>query len=446
MKVNVIKKKIHLNPLNHIKPITSIKHKQMMNRIKLFLIIGVVIFSVQFAHSQTNQNNKFLQEVGTLDSLYSKNLKEFRDIYVQVPTSYNPSSDKKYPVVYILDGEVFLPTVSNVQDYYSGGFTSEMVLVGISNSKNRMRDLTTSKKILEYSNEENGEAANFIKFIDTELIPFIEQKYPVTNFRTLIGHSYGGLFTIYTLIHHPQLFSNYLAIDPSLDWDDQKLINKSREILSSRNYKGKSLFMSLSGNLHNQNKQVTIDNVMKDTSSITLFARSNITFSNLVKQNKNNELAFEWQFYPNDIHGTIPFPSIMDGLISNFRWFQWENTDKFNSPDTSKEELSKLVKYREQKLQNHFGYSVPPYPEEILSMSGYMSLDREQPEKAKMFFDYLLQYYPKSANAYDSMADYYERSQDYKNALKFVTKAYELNPDDYYKQRIEELKEKSTKG
>jgi len=421
----------------------------MINRFKLFLITGVAIFFQQFANSQTNQNNQFLQKIGVLDSLYSKTLKEYRDIYVQLPANYNPNSDEKYPVVYILDGEVFLPTVSDVQNYYSGGFTPEMVLIGISNSNNRMRDLTTSKIKTMYGmpfNDENGEAANFIKFIETELIPFVEKKYPVTNFRTLIGHSYGGLFTIYTLIHHPQLFSNYLAIDPSLDWDDQKLINESQEILSSQNYKRKSLFMSLSGQLHNQNPQVTIDNVMQDTSDITLFARSNITFSNIVKQSKENELAFEWKFYPKDIHGTIPFPSIMDGLIFDFEWYQWENTDRFNSPDTPKEELFKMVKYREKKLQNHFGYSVPPYPEEILNMSGYMNLDMEQPEKAKMFFEFLLEYFPKSANAYDSMADYYERNNDYKNALKFVTKAYEINANDYYKQRIEELKEKINKG
>ena len=418
----------------------------MINRIKIFLITVLVIFLQQFANSQTNQNNQFLQKIGALDSLYSKTLEEYRAVYVQLPANYNPKSDKKYPVVYILDGEVFLPTVSDVQNYYSGGFTPEMVLVGISNSKNRMRDLTTSKITSAYGNEENGEAANFFKFIETELIPFIEKKYPVTNFRTLIGHSYGGLFTIYTLIYHPQLFSNYLAIDPSLDWDDQKLINESREILSRQNYKGKALFMSLSGQLHMQNPLVTIENVIQDTSEFTLFARSNITFSNIVKQNKKNELAFEWKFYPRDLHGTIPFPSIMDGLIFDFEWYQWENTDKFNSPDTPKEELFKIVKYRELKLQNQFGYSVPPYPEEILNMSGYMNLDMEQPEKAKMFFEFLIEYYPQSANAYDSMADYYERTADYKNALKFVTKAYEINANDYYKQRIKGLKEKIIKG
>lgn len=246
----------------------------MTNRIQLLLIIGITFLFSQFAIGQTNQNNQYLQKTGVLDSIYSQTLKEYRDIYVQLPANYN--ANQRYPVAYVLDGEVFLPTVSNVQDYYSGGFTPEMILVGISNNKNRMRDLTTSTIKEMYGmpfNEENGAANNFIKFIETELIPFIEKKYPVTNFRTLIGHSYGGLFTIYTLIHHPKLFSNYLAIDPSLDWDNQKLLKEAQEKLPSQNYKGKSLFMSLSGQLHMQNPEVTINNVMQDTSEATLFAR-----------------------------------------------------------------------------------------------------------------------------------------------------------------------------
>lgn len=131
-------------------------------------------------------------------------LNEPRKIYIQLPDSYNPEKNQKYPVAFILDGEIFLPTLSDVHHYYSGGFMPEMVLVGISNDKNRVRDLTTSTITTQYEmhfNEKNGEAHNFRKFIATELIPFIENKYPVTNYRTLIGHSYGGLFTISTLIH-----------------------------------------------------------------------------------------------------------------------------------------------------------------------------------------------------------------------------------------------------
>ena len=196
-----------------------------MRRLKGLLLIGLLFFSQQYVSGQEDPHSQFLQKVGVLDSLYSHTLKEYRNIYVQLPDDYNADDNKKYPVIFILDGEALLPTVHNVQSFYSGGFTPEMVLIGISNYRNRTRDLTTSKIEEHYRiplNEENGAAANFITFIETELIPYIENNYPVTNFRTLIGHSYGGLFTIFTLINHPGLFSNYIAIDPSLDWDNQK--------------------------------------------------------------------------------------------------------------------------------------------------------------------------------------------------------------------------------
>ncbi len=417
----------------------------MTIKIEWIIIVFVFFFSQQFANGQSNPSGEFLQKVGKLDSLYSKTLKENRKFYVQLPASYNENSNQKYPVVFIIDGEVLLPTVNNVQSFYSGGFTPEMVLIGISNSNNRIRDLTTSKVEELYGmpfNGESGGANNFCKFLESELIPFIQKKYPVTNFRTLIGHSYGGLFGVYSLINHPNIFSNYVIIDPSLNWDNQKLLTEATENLQSNDYKGKSLFISLSGQLHMQNPAVTIDNVMQDTTGFTLFARSNIAFSNLVKQNQKNGLTFEWKFYPRDLHGTIPFPSIMDGLISNFEWFQMEKTDKFNQPNTSKYELFEIVVYRANKLKKYFGYLVPPYPEDLFNALGYMSLDMGQPSKSKMFFEFAIKYYPNSVNSYDSMADYYERNNDYENAIKFVTKAYEISNEEYHKERIEKLKEK----
>lgn len=393
----------------------------------------------------TAQSNQYLYQVGTTDSLYSKVLNQTREIYIQLPESYQTDHNQKYPVAYILDGEVFLPTLSVVQSYYSGGFTPEMVLVGISNANNRLRDLTTSKITEMYGmpfKQENGEADNFLKFIQDELIPYVESKYPVTNYRTLIGHSYGGLFTLNALIHHPQVFANYISIDPSLDWDHQKLLKQAETILATDNFKGKSLYMSLSGQLHMQNPDITINNVMQDTTSFTIFPRSNIMFSNLVNKNKQNGLDFKWQFYPNDLHGTIPLPSIKDGMLALFEWYQMENTDQINNPETATTQIKTLVDYRATKLKNHFGYTVPPYPEELLDILGHMSQDMQQPDKAKLFLETAIQYYPQSANAHNAMSDYYEAQNDMQNALKFATKAYQINGSDAYKNRIETLKAK----
>ncbi|WP_346854179.1 alpha/beta hydrolase-fold protein [uncultured Draconibacterium sp.] len=420
----------------------------MILKIRFWLFAGLFLFFQLIGNAQPVSTVQFLKKLGTTDSIFSPTLNESREIYIQIPESYDSDKNRKYPVVFILDGEVFLPTVSDVHDYYSGGFMPEMVLVGISNANNRIRDLTTSTIKTKYGmpfNEENGEAENFIRFIEKELISYIENKYPVTSYRTLIGHSYGGLFTIYSLIHHPNLFANYLAIDPSMDWDDQKLTKEAEGLLATQNYKNKALFMSLSGQLHMQNPMITIDNVMQDSSDFTVFPRSNIAFSHLLEQNATNGLAFKWKFYPNDLHGTIPFPSIMDGLISVFEWFQMENTSKINSFDTSVKELIKIVKHREQKLEDHFGYYAPPYPEELLTMSGYMNMDMQQAEKAKMYFDFALEYYPENANVYVSMADYFEAQGDSVNAIKNLNKAFQLSGNNDYLKKIERLKKNAPK-
>lgn len=422
---------------------------QMINMSKLnyslkFLL--TILFILPFKPSvkaQVTREKKFLMSIGAQDSIYSEVLNEYRTIYVQFPADYNPEKDKKYPVAYILDGEIFLPTLSDVQNYYSGGFFPEMLLVGVSNSKNRTRDLTISEITEKYGipfNEETGGAENFLSFIEKELIPYIESDFPVTNYRTLIGHSYGGLFSIYTFLNKPDLFANYLAIDPSLDWNGQEILTKAESKLSTDFYSGKSLFVSLSGQLHMQNSKITLDNVMQDESDFTLFARSNISFRDIVERSGQKALDFSWKYYPNDLHGTVTFPSLMDGMVALFRWYQMENTDKINSFDTPKNELYEIVKYRERKLMKHFGYWEAPYPEELLNMSGYMNMDMNQPDKAKMYFELAIEYYPHSANAYDSIAEYYEAQGDIDTAIKYLRKAAELGDNVYYESRIQELR------
>jgi len=119
-----------------------------------------------------------------------------------------------------------------------------------------------------------------------------------------------------------------------------------------------------------------------------------------------------------------------------------ERTDKFNDPNTPKEELRAIITHRENKLQDYFKYPVTPYPEDLFNALGYMSMDKEQMEKAEMFFKFGIKFYPTSSNTYDSMADFYEKNNKPKEAFKMVSKAYELSGKVYYKKRMEALKNK----
>ncbi len=260
-----------------------------MNKLLLVTIGSLLIFQQKlFAQSTTNQSTQHSTEI--VDSIYSKTMEENRSFWVKIPETYNPDSDKKYAVVYLLDGFSLKNTLETVYDNYWGHYLPEMILVGVSNRTNRTRDLTTSQIKMRHGsamNVETGGAETFTQFMEEELIPYIDNKYPTMPYRTLIGHSYAGLFTINTLINHRHIFENYIAIDPSLDWGNQKLLNQAKEKFNTNSFKGKSLFVSLAAEqLHIHNENITIDNIMEDSSEYTLFARSIIDFSNYAFYNQ----------------------------------------------------------------------------------------------------------------------------------------------------------------
>jgi len=413
---------------------------------KKYILLIVTVGSIfSFFQKLTAQTSDFETEI--TDTVYSELLEEQRAFWIKFPENYNPNSSTKYPVVYLLDGFSLKNNLEAVYDNYWGHYLPHMILVGISNRKNRKRDLTTSQVSMRRGavmNDDTGGAENFTRFMEEELIPYIDNKYPTTPYRTLIGHSYAGLFTINMLINHKHVFENYIAIDPSIEWDDQKLLKEAKQKLNSENYEGKSLFVSLAAEqLHMWNEEITMENIMDDTSEFTLFARSIIEFSSFAESQKQSGLNFSWKVYDEDLHGTVPLPTMRDGLVFLFKWYQFKSPQKYNNPESTVEELTELLDRQGEIYSKHFGYTFPPMIEEMFSGYGYMNLQMEQPEKAFMFFKMNIDYYPQSASAYSSMADYYETINDYANALKYVSKAFELSGDDGDKERMEELGKKN---
>lgn len=406
----------------------------------------IITLATLFFSFTTSQIQAQINTSAKKDSIFSSTFNEYKTIWVQLPENYNPKSSEKYPVVFILDGSVQLNTLEAVYNNYRGHYLPHMILVGISNQTNRTRDLTTSKIKMWGSDEINpntGGADKFSEYITKELIPYVNKTYPTTSYRTLIGHSYAGLFTINMLLNHKEYFKNYIAIDPSLDWDNQKLLKQAKEKLVSENFKGKSLFVSMAAEqLHMMDENVTINNLMENTSEFTLFPRSIMEFSKFAESHQESGLNFSWKIYPEDLHGTVPLPSIRDGLVYLFKWFQFKNPPKYNNPETAIAELTDLLNNQAKIYAENFGYAVPPMVEELFNGYGYMNLQMGAPEKAKLFFEMGVKYYPKSANAYDSLAEYYETVEDYKSALIHIKKAFELSGNDIHKKRLETIKSK----
>lgn len=406
------------------------------------LLCLIIVLSVQnsISYGQTAENGDAVSNqisIGVRDSVFSETLGEDREIWVHVPRS--SIYGFKYPVIYLLDGEFnFESVVGIVRSNAISRLIPEMIIVAIPNT-NRFRDLTTSHTGDDAN--PSGGAENFTKFIEDELIPYIDTNYPTTPHRTLIGHSLGGLVVVNTFINHSHLFENYLAIDPSLGWDNQKLLNQGRNLLTDTHYGKKSLYIAIANTINNGDEtDMTFETALKDTSSNTLHLRSIYEFSELAKS--NNQITSDWNYYPNETHGTVPIVAEHHALRFFFSWFKFEHWNEFyaTEPKLTGEELVELIVSHHDKISTELKHTFLPDEYEINNLA-YMFLGKDDHERAFSFFELNIQNYPTSANAYDSMGDYYNSISDTTNAIKYFTKSLEMGEVAGTKEKLNELKE-----
>lgn len=161
---------------------------------KFTLVISVYFFTFL---GQAQTDNKI--GIGTIDSIQSTILDEKRKIWVYVPPDDGNSEKYEkqcYPVVFLLDGDfLFLQTASIIQQlhpFWGNPVCPNMIVVGIPNT-DRGRDLTATHAIYDPTDSTSGGGENFISFIEKELMPYIDSKYPTETYKTLVGHSLGGL-------------------------------------------------------------------------------------------------------------------------------------------------------------------------------------------------------------------------------------------------------------
>jgi hypothetical protein len=175
------------------------------------------------------------------------------DLYIHLPTDYDPAKGKKYPVLYILDGQWDF----KLMDCILGGlvydrFMDQIMLVGITYSGEnanyndlRAMDLTpTATPNVKGS----GDGPKFLKFLKTEVIPFIEANYAADpSHRLLQGSSYAGLFTLYALFTDPDLFSGYMAASPAVPYDNNDIVKREAAYASAHKELHARLFLAVGG-------------------------------------------------------------------------------------------------------------------------------------------------------------------------------------------------------
>jgi len=184
-------------------------------------------------------------------------------LHISLPSTY-ANSHKTYPVVYLTDGNGLLPLVRCITEALSGGLEiPRLIVVGIGYDSGEARDagryrerdfLPTDASAGDAARRQpftrtgipRGRAGPFLRFIREELKPFVNATYRTKpDDSTYVGNSYGGLFGLYVLFHHPDTFQRYVISSPAIHHDNRVTLTYESEYAARHDDLPARVFMSV---------------------------------------------------------------------------------------------------------------------------------------------------------------------------------------------------------
>lgn len=251
------------------------------------------------------------------DVYFSKSVNDEFMISVSLPEDYN--KNKKYPVVYLLDANLYFDILSTTFRKYSEvGLLPPVILVGIgykdleTMDSLRQRDFTYPTAIPEYEMEISGKADKFLSFISNELILDIDKKYRVDkDNRILMGHSLGGYFTLYALrqnlIKKNNIFCSYIAASPSTHYNHNYILNEF-EKLKFENKSNTKIYITFGGLEDTENEEEDIK--MLKTDKVLLSLKKSLQ--------DNCKINYKGENYSNLGHMGTQLPTFIKGIQWTF--------------------------------------------------------------------------------------------------------------------------------
>ncbi len=230
------------------------------------------------------------------DSIFSDALQEKRLINILLPESYQPGSDDKYEVIYLTDGEwveelfPFIYKFAQDEDYVPPVIIVSVPNLYIDGANQRDRDFLP---VHVSQPPISGGADKFLTFLEKELIPYIDGKFPTNGTNSLYGHSYGGVFVMYALLTKPDLFNTYYSTDPAFWWNDDYLIKLAEKKISSLT----------------SDKLLWIAGITE-----TYKGMGSGKMDSVLKQKAPENLRWKFVTFPNEKHNSVRLKAMYDGI------------------------------------------------------------------------------------------------------------------------------------
>lgn len=189
--------------------------------------------------------------IGQSFTLQSATLGDARQINIWTPADYGAveNANRRYNVVYVLDGALDqdFQHIAGLGQLGALSWTYEqLIIVGVQ-TKDRRAELTRRPHDARFAAEfpQAGGARRFQEFLASEVIPFVEARYRTGDRRALMGESLAGLFVVDTFLHRPDLFRDFVAISPSLWWDNQHFARDGAHDLEGRAPSDTRLYLAI---------------------------------------------------------------------------------------------------------------------------------------------------------------------------------------------------------
>lgn len=330
----------------------------------------------------------------------SEVLQEARTITVQLPKSYASKPQKKYSVIYRLDGKDHLPLLTSVLERLQEvDAAPEVIIVAIENT-DRMRDLYPTV------NQEpagpvglGGGAPKFLQFIKNELIPFVNKKYRTHDFKVIAGASAGGVFVLYALQAEPELFQAHIAYSPAIWWDYGATAKTTKTFIAQRKTLNSYLYMNIGEEA----------GVMRERYD---------DLHQFIQAKAPKGLQFVSDAFAQVPHALTSVAGIFNAYQRLFL--------PVAMPATAYRGNVQSIANYYQRLSQQYGEQIQP-PEPVVRGLGYHYINAGNNAEAIKIFQYGVNLYPQSPEAANGLAYGYEEQKMYQQSLLQVQRALALS-------------------
>lgn len=380
--------------------------------LKHFLLVVTIFFLFNrcqndFTNDHSNSKSKVesdLVSIGTTYTITSKILNEDRQIIISLPEEYT-KTNSSYPVLYLTDGFQNIEHVrGSVEILTRTGNIPPIIIVGIK-SINRILDFTFTSS---QNSPQSGGGKNFLAFIESELIPYIDGSYRTNAFKILEGHSLGGLFAATTLIENPNLFQGFIIMSPSLWWNGEELTEKAKTFFENHSNLQKTLFFGIG----------------KDESAEEVGMRKELSnFVEILKENKPSKTIYDHKEFEDEGHMSSPLLSNYYGLKHTFADLNYSEEFIANYSDTA-------FLYKEEEIITKYGESAKRTAETYYNLGA--SIYQENLAGAITVFKRSVEVYPNDINLISTLAQFYKRNNEVANAIDTYKYAIEVSKRNKY--------------